>query len=723
MNYLRNEDVRAISLVDLSVNHPLNRRTLLADHPLLIYVVEYIFLHAARAEEHGISQERFRNYICTNRECFERWRYLYDALVDRDVAQGPHARPIHIFSEYGLLTRGVAEKERNVDTAGGAFGSALSAACYYGHSDTVRILLEYEADPRIEAYFWRPVHNTRYYPSVWAMASLAFAISRQHLPVLRLLLNDERSCFTLQERFAVSVYIDKDYIFLRTRARSHIDHSDEILALLFPETSFPESIIQDLYEVARASTPAVFSFLLGKFDESIVQSIVHGEEIWHHVLDSGFPQSISKIKVLLDRGGRIKITSALIETFGKSDIHEAVSESVSEAFSLLLRDCEAEMTEGLVNSISGFEGSSQIVRIFEAAGYRFDPFTPQQLLLVLRSGSAESAAFFLQHQYDGISVDEMLESALSNERHGGEVTLLLLGYRNPDCLNERAIMTAVANRRCGGGLMRLLHSRWSNLRFSEAALAVAARCQPPSVVEFVLEHCKVVKITEEILTAAASNYRNDKNLELLLLHDSAICIQESTVIAAIDNGQGKIRILDRFCVRGKSLSCTEKIVAHAAKCMWGPDALDIVLEQDRDAKISSSMIMIAMQAKRGAALTSVMLRHDHTIVIKEEHLLAAASNSYEPHAIFALLQNRGQLDQADKFHDINRAKRRRTSRKTSPCISIDVINAAFSNPDEAARGRLLELFVDWGVITQADLDSRMYIAPFTIRPDWYTSHL
>ena len=317
LNYLRNEDVEAISLVDFSVSHSLNRRTLLADHPLINYAVNYIFLHAARAEEHGISQERFRNYFCTNRECFERWRYLYDAVSDESVPRGPQTRPLHIFSEYGLLTRDIAEKERNVDIAGGAFGSALGAACYHGHSDTVRILLEYEADPRIKAHFYRASSNNSWCSGLWAMAPLAFAIYRQNLLVLSLLLNDRRSCFTLQERFAVSECIGSDHLLLEKKARSHLDHSDEILALLFPETTFPESIVHELYEVARSSKPAVFSFLLNKFDESIVQSIVHEERMWHNVFAGGFPQSMSKIRVLLDRGGSVKVTSALIKTFDK----------------------------------------------------------------------------------------------------------------------------------------------------------------------------------------------------------------------------------------------------------------------------------------------------------------------------------------------------------------------------------------------------------------------
>ena len=713
LNYLRIKDVEAISLVDIRVNFVSHRRNLLADHPLLSYVVKYIFLHAGRSEEHGVSQERFRNYICTNRDCFERWRILHDAIFGENFKEGPQARPIHIFSRYGLLTREIAEKERNIDIAGGAFGSALGAACFSGHPDAVRILLELEANPRLEARYLSSADNTAYFPFLWAMASLVFAISMQRLPVLHLLLNSKRSSFTLQERFKLSSYIGQDLTYMDLEAKSRFDQSDEILALLFPETSFPDSAAHELYEVARTSTPAVFSFLLDKFDESIV----HEEIMWQQVLAGDGPQSISKVRVLLDRGGRVKITSALVETLYESERHRNTS-GVGEVISLLLEDCEVEMTEHLVDFISAFEDSPQIIRTFEAAGYRFDPFTPHQILLALRSGSAKSAAFFLQPQYEKVSKDEMLESALSNESHGEEVTRLLLGYQNFDCINEQAIMTALGNGNLGGDLIRLLYSR-CHLNLSGAALAIAVGCQPPNTVKFVLELCKSVKITETILTAAAWNIFSNNIagiFELLLLHDPDICIQESTVIAIIQGIAPKVETFDTIRTCGKYVSCTENVVAAAARHDQGSKALAIVLQQDRNAKISSPMIMVAMKAMYGAALASIMLHHDHTLIIEEEHLLAGAANRLDARGIFALLQSKGKLKQAGEVRDTNRAKRCRKSRKSSPRITTKVIDAAFSNPNEAARGLLLELFVEWGIITQAELDSRMYIAPFDIPP-------
>ena len=98
-------------------------------------------------------------------------------------------------------------------------------------------------------------------------------------------------------------------------------------------------------------------------------------------------------------------------------------------------------------------------------------------------------------------------------------------------------------------------------------------------------------------------------------------------------------------------------------------------------------------------------------------MAAAASNLYDPVAIFALLQIKGKLgkpDSATEALNAGTAKRRRISHRSSPRLSTSVINIVFSNPDEGARLMLLELFVEWDVIAQADLDHRIYIAPFEL---------
>ena len=98
-------------------------------------------------------------------------------------------------------------------------------------------------------------------------------------------------------------------------------------------------------------------------------------------------------------------------------------------------------------------------------------------------------------------------------------------------------------------------------------------------------------------------------------------------------------------------------------------------------------------------------------MIEEEHLIAAASNPHDPSLIFGVLHTKGKLDNGStgsEILNVGHAKRRRVPRISSPRLSTDVINAAFSNEFEAARLKLLELFVEWGMITAADYDNRPF---------------
>ncbi len=712
LNYLGTEELETLPLVDLKVDGQFDDglRSQVADQPFLEYMVQYIFPHAAQAEKKGISQDRFRIYICSNRGGFERWRCLYDAIFDGLFGhrqQGPQTRPIHILSQYGLLTRDIAEKERNIDIAGGAYGSALVAACCFGHSDAVRILLEYGADPRIE-------DNSKDNARTPLAHAVTHAIHKQHLSVLRVLLNDQRSSFTLQERLnslscmnfpdPSSSWKESDSGVSSREEMSQTDNTRAVLALLLPEPFFPDSAIHDLFKAVSFGPARVLPYLLDKVDDSII----HDEELWLELLE-GFPTDIaSKLRTLLDRGGRVKITRLMLD-FSRTGNDP---KDGGEILSLLLENCELETTEDFVESISVYEHSSQIIRNLEASGRRFDPFTPSQLLTALQFGSAETAAFFLQRQDGNATADEMLDSALGNGYHGEEVTRLLLGFHHPDCINEQAVMTVVGNFKSGGDLLRLLHSRGSSLKFSEAALVLAVSKQDADAVKFILEHFECVRITEKILTTATTgqHYKTAEYCRLLLNYGPGLSIPESAIIGAICDSRAAVSVLEVFCEHEKPLVCTQNVMAAAAKSEEGPNALEFILQQDRTAEISSSMIKTAMGAEHAAALISVMLHHDHTTVIDEEHLIAAASNPWDPSTIFELLQTKDKLSNADSETEIlstGPAKRRRISHRWPPRISANVIKAAFANPVEGAKLQLLELFVEWGIITATDLANGM----------------
>ena len=666
-----------------------NMSALEADHPLLQYAVHNMFPHAAQAEQHGIPQDGFRAYLCGNTEaCFERWRYLHDIFGSswgRGPYQGVGARPIHIFAECGLLSKEIAEKEGNIDIAGGKHESALATACLQGHEDTVELLLNLGADP---------IRMGSLIADASFMDAFQGAIENQHLPILRRLLNDPRSSLTLPDRFS----------FVGILKADSSPNLRAILDLLFPEATFPNSAIQDVCSIAQECTPRILSFLLDKSEESIL----HEEKLWCNVVSSPSDTRTSKLRDSLDRGATVRITGTLLR-------HCRHWKPNKDLVSFLLSEnCEVEITKDLMNAICLLEDSSQTLSAFESAGYRFKAFTRKQLCQVLKHGSAESAAFFLERNNHNVSTDKMLISALGNRYHGLQVLRLLLGYLDPDSINEQAIIAALKNPINGGDLVRLLYSRRSGLIFSEAALAVAVRVQRSDVVRFILEKSEGIRISEEILTEATRKWSRDNDnvevVDILLLHDPDIQVQESTVIKAIRSGSKTTRILEKFRKHNKSLFCTEDVIIAAVSSCQEPKVLEIILQQDRSTKLSSSMIMMALQAELGPALLSVMLHHDHTLIIKEDHLIAAALNSYHPNLIFELLQTRGKLEIANPARESLStciAKRRKVSHNPPLRISTGVLNAALCNPEELARGPLLRLFLKWGIITDNDIPKGM----------------
>ena len=697
LNYLRAKELDAMLDIDARVSEASDRSryrpdlSLAADHPLLEYVVHNILTHAAQAEQHGISQDDFRADLCGNTEaCFERWRYLHDiygsfygSFSRRGCYQGVGARAIHSFAHYGLLSKEIAEKEANIDIAGGNHESALAIACTQGHEDTVELLLNLGAEPT-------PMGSSSY--NKRDMIVFKGAIDSQHLPILRRLLNDPRSSLTLPDRLSFVEFLRKD----------SSPHLKANLDLLFPEATFPDSTIQDVCRIAERCTPRILSFLLDKSKESIL----HEEKLWCKIVGSSGDRP-SKLRNLLDRGGTIKITGTLLHHFRYAPAKKII-------LLLLSEDCEVEMTEDLMNAICSLEDSSQTLSAFEYAGYQFNAFTRKQLLRVLKHGSAESAAFFLQRNKHNVSTDEMLISALGNRDHGLEVLPLLLGHLKPDSISEQAIIAAVENKRTGGVLIRLLYSLRSGLIFSEAALTAAVKKHSPDIVEFILANYECVRISETVFTAAICKFNprdsSERIVDLLLLYDPDIEVRESTVIKAIRGTRGPLLILTTFCKHKKSLFCTEDVVIAAVSSFQKCEILELILQQDRSMKISSTMIMAAMKAEHGAALISSMLRHDHTIVIKEEHLIAAASNRTHPSLVFELLQTRGKLDFADPASEslsTGPVKRRKVSHKPPLRISTGVLNAALFNPEEPARGLLLRLFLKWGIITEMDYTNGM----------------
>ena len=727
--------------------------SLFEDHPLLEYTVNYLFTHAAHAEQHGTRQDDFRTLMGGNLQgTFQRWRTLHDLVCVKrgkhfiapygyhyDWGQGAETRPLHIFSQYGLLTQDMANKEKNINIPGGHYQYAIHAAAANGNIDTVKLLLQNGTDPEAKDSDGNTVID-------WA----AF---REDLSLLSLF-KDKLSLMKLETRLLIVhlVQLETRYFY-------------EILALLVPETRIPQSASDSVCMAARSARLLAFSFILDKCD----RSIIIGEERLRACITCNHDRE-GKLEALFQKVGKVKITPLLLSNF-LPPYNNTVNNTI---VSLLFEQGEAEVDERLIDSICHFSHSSQLISQIKATNIDVPPFTSANIYSALEHGSAESVAFFIQHMDDISHSDVLFLAAATNRIHGGEVMRLLLGWRPTYRIGEDVMIVAVQNWLQAPTLLKAFIDRWDDLVFPVAALTIAleyqdrtivglvwdrcklpaitedlvisasynrypdevvtfvlernlslsvsqtvvdevvSRCSP-SVVKLVLNRCKSLIVTEHLLVNAAKNGQHSvEMIDLLLDREPTHAVSEPLMVEAVRNDGYAVQIMTMFLKRGKPLLLSERVVEAAARpSIDGSEAFDLILQQNKDATISSSMIMIAMHGWAGDGIIPAMLRHDPSISMTEELLVAAATNRHGS-LILGFLQRQGKINMPTlpTVHNRTRSTKRwwtfqkrpssHKSKDVTPKITKKVIEAAAKNDDVQEARRILALFEAWGILEEAD---------------------
>ncbi len=521
LNYLKVRELEVIqsvadTLTEWEMEHQLPSP--LEDHPLLEYTVDHLFIHAARAEQHGTKQDDFRMLMGGDFQgLFQRWRILYDLVHSIRVTQmsipsigpgvrnrlgsslqGSEAIPLHIFSQYGLLTQDMANAEKNINIPGGRYQYAIHAAAANGNIHTVKLLLDSGADSEATDSFGNTVFD-------WA----AF---RGDLPLLSLF-KQKLSQMELNKRLRITATIESE-----TRCLY------EILTLLIPENTRSQLALDSVCWFARHACVQVLSFVLDKCDRSILIE----EKLLLSCRD-GFTDYLSKEKVraLLRKVAKVKITSRLLSKFKTSAQEE-------QCLSLLFERGEVQVDERLIDEICRFSISSQLISQMKAADIDVPPFTSEQIFSVLKYGSAESVAFMLQNTDDSLHFDTFLPAAATNKRHGGEVMRLLLGWRPTYRIGDDVVIAAVRNLSQNHILLKTFIDRWDDLIFPVAALKVAVESCGQAVcgqagcgidiVRLIYDNCDCPAITEDLLISGIPDFFTwpsdvDEVLEYLLGRD------------------------------------------------------------------------------------------------------------------------------------------------------------------------------------------------------------
>ncbi|KAK2608999.1 hypothetical protein QQS21_002479 [Conoideocrella luteorostrata] len=226
-------------------------------------------------------------------------------------------------------------------------------------------------------------------------------------------------------------------------------------------------------------------------------------------------------------------------------------------------------------------------------------------------------------------------------------------------------------------------------------LEYAAGSGYPNVVPVLLDHGAT--ITQDIIVAAASNWRRGKGVLALLLErrGDEIMITDKVVKAAAGNGSsGKEVMAFLLDQRGSEITITDEVVRAAAGNRGsGKEVIAFLLDQ-RGSEITITDEVVRAAAGNGGSGKEVMAflldQRGSEITITDEVMRAAAENSKE---VIALLLNRrgNEITITDKVMEA--AARNRVSGKKVIALLLDqrgneititdkVVEAAAGNSEE-----------------------------------------
>ena len=735
-NYLNTTDIKNVPKIDFRFYSNIGVRrkmpTLSEDHPLLEYAVDHLFPHAALAEGHGIQQDGLRSHLSDNIQgSFERWKYLndlvhiqrddrkpshrnpYNRTLDREI-QGPEARPLHLFAQYGLLPPGLRKLDENPNIRGGLYDYPLLAAAAGGYTDVVRCLLNSGADLQISS----PLGETAYH---WA-AILG------HVDVLKLLLEHPLSVITLQQRIDVAKRVQECSVEYGSHNTVSARQVHEIQALLISEDYIPVSAIDGIIDIIDDDDYEQLLFthvepLLALILDKCEAEAFRNERLWYYCVATEYV-GVSLIQRLLDGVESIDISEDLLVALSHRERCIEREEDADTAAMILLERGNVEITENFVDNLCRLTNSAQLLRQLAAAGMEIPPITWCQTKSALSFGSPESVGWFVQHAPDDASSDKMLHAAVQNPRFGAQVVRVLLGLRSIDTVCEATVIRSLRNKISSFSLLKTFEDRWGTLVFSMDALVTAISECHLYVVKFVLSRCERFSLTESLFITAFTRitamrgtpyHRVGDIVDLLLEYDPAFHVQDRLVAETVAMCHCQ-EILESYLRHGKALVLTENVVRAAARNLdHGVDALETIFQHNSGAKVSDTMVLEALRSRCGAALITLMLENDPSIAMQEDFLIAAASNPDEGALVLEALHEKDRITLPGSIVRTTRAppaKRQRLSSDLSPSlrdrgsksaqITTRVIEAAASNNNKYQRRRLLSLFQTWGVLTEGD---------------------
>ena len=308
----------------------------------------------------------------------------------------------------------------------------------------------------------------------------------------------------------------------------------------------------------------------------------------------GHKENNAIVDLLLQYGDRIKIR--------ESDLLAAAANSNSLSRELYLKlflehDKNVQATEAIIVAAAGNLSGPPEVEVLQLLLERDGGLGITEAMLKA-AANPEVMKKILQHSPICRITPEILEAAATKSFYGIEVIQLLIAHDQHIHITEGVVVAALKaaksyNTRTSGStgsLLQLLLDRTGELGVTEAMLKAASR---PLDMKTLLKHGPRVSVTQDVLEAVASRYRDGEALvRLLLEHDRAIKITPALVLQV------------------------------SKKAREAPSFMSALLEHDPDLSITAEVLLAIVESYRSdeatQRLVELLLRYGKKLIFTEE---------------------------------------------------------------------------------------------------------
>ncbi|KAK4457483.1 putative het domain protein [Cladorrhinum samala] len=266
-----------------------------------------------------------------------------------------------------------------------------------------------------------------------------------------------------------------------------------------------------------------------------------------------------------------------------------------------------------------------------------------------RSGKKVMAVLLDKRGAEVKVTEEVVKAAAKNRDTGKEVMALLLDRRSGEVYLTEGVVTAAAGNEYSGKevLALLLSQRDVTIKVTPKLVETLAESFDASAMDKLLRRCgNEVRITEEVVKAAAGNSDSGKEILALLLDqrgDEVRITEEVLKTVARDSRSGREIMALLLDQRGDEVKITEEVLRAVAE-NWesGPGMMALLLDQpgrSNEVKITQGVLKaVARNLTSGEELMALLLnKRGDEIRITREVIDIVAGNWYSCEGMMKLL--------------------------------------------------------------------------------------